>query len=370
MKIHKILAVALAIILGSLTLSACQLSKILKKDAETTDESTSETSEVEEMDLMSADLTQYITLGQYKGIKVTVETPLLTEEKFDESITELLTNNGYNEEVKDRAPVPGDTVNIDFEGYMDGVKFENGSASNQTIELSDNSGYIDGFADGIIGVMPGTNVTLDLTFPTDYYEDLAGKAVSFIITVNYIVGDFIVPQLDDAFVTKYSEGEYTTVDAFKENYRSKLEADLAAEAESAAYSELWKTIVTNAEVKAYPDQQVKYYFNAQKSQYEDYAASNSVDYNTILTYIGVTEESMMESARNYTKEDLVFFAIIKAENFIISDSEYAIGAAGYAEQAKATITQLEEYYGKDYIVESLLWDKVLKQLFMWAEITK
>jgi trigger factor len=218
--------------------------------------------------------------------------------------------------------------------------------------------------------MPGTTVTLNLTFPADYYADYAGKAVTFNVKLNYVQGDFIVPELDDAFVTKYSEGKYTTAEAFKEYYRGKVEADLAAAAESEAYTELWQLIVDNAEVLEYPEQQLQYYYNAQKSQYESYAASNNVDYATILSYMGVTEESMNESAKSYVKEDLVFYSIVKAEGFSISDEEYAVGAAGYAAQAGASVAQLEEYYGKDYIVDCLLWDEVLKQLFMWAEVSK
>jgi trigger factor len=369
MKINKLLALAVAVILCAGALASCQLSKLFRKDKD--NETAAETNAASDaMDFYNADLTQYIKLGQYKGIAITVDVPELTDDDFNQSLNELLSENGYYEQVTDRAPVPGDTVNIDYEGYIDGKKFDGGSAEDQTLELSENSGYIDGFAEGLVGVMPGTTVTLNLTFPADYYEDLAGKAVTFNVTVNYVHGEYMVPELNDEFVVKYTNGEYTTVEAFKEYYRAKLEADLAAEAENEAYTELWQRIVENAEVIQYPQQQVLYYFNAQKSQYESYAASNSIDYNTMLSYMGVTEESMMESARSYTKEDLVFYSIVKAEGFSISDSEYASGAAGYAEQAGATVAQLEAYYGKDYITECLLWDKVLKQLFIWADVAK
>ncbi len=371
MKIHKLFAIILAVLLGAGMLTSCQLSKLFNKDSETTSgETETETQVVEEMDLMNTDLTKYVRLGQYKGIKITVEVPELTEEEFNESITKLLTDNGDYAHVTDRASVPGDTVNIDFEGYMDGVKFEGGTAAGQSIELSENSGYIEGFADGLISVMPGTTVTLNLTFPTDYYEDYAGKAVIFNVKVNYIQGDFIVPELDDAFVTKYSEGKYTTVESFREYYRGKVEADLAAAAESEAYTELWQLVIGNAEILEYPEQQLKYYYNAQKSQYESYAASNNVDYATILSYMGVTEESMNESAKTYVKEDLVFYSIIKAENLSISDDEYKSGVEKYAELAGATAAQLEAYYGKDLIIQNLLWDEVQKQLFMWAVVDK
>ncbi len=362
------LAASLATLIIAGLLASCQLSELFKKDEETETTSGDQTENpTEAMDFLSVDLERYIKLGQYKGVSISLEKPLVSEAELDAAIDELLEKNGYFEEITDRASAAGDTLNIDFEGYIDGVKFEGGTAAGQEIELSDDSGYIDGFADGLYGVMPGSNVTLNITFPDDYYEEFAGKPVTFEVTVNYILGEYIIPAFDDEFVIKYTAGEHTTTAAFREYYRAALEADLAAAAESEAYSELWRAIVDGAEVLEYPEQQVNYYLDAQKAQYMSYAESNNMDYATMLAYMGVTEESMNESAKSYTKEDLVFYSIVKTEGFEITDAEYQSGAAGYAEQVGASVAELEEYYGKDYIIESLLWDEVLKQLFVWAD---
>ena len=147
------------------------------------------------------DLSKYITLGNYKGLPVIVEKAELSDEDFEKQIANLMTQNQYYEEITDRAAAEGDTLNIDFAGYLDGVQFQGGTAAGQTIPLTENSGYIDGFADGLVGVMPGTTVDLNLTFPTEYHSaDLAGKAVVFKVKVNYIQGELITPELNDEFV--------------------------------------------------------------------------------------------------------------------------------------------------------------------------
>lgn len=372
----RTVAAVLAALLSLLMLTSCQLSELTGKGETTaasgdvTTAPSGSNATAQPMDFTSVDPAKYVRLGEYRGVAVSVIPEVLTDEKFTESISALLAENSYYTEIKDRAAVSGDTLNINFAGYMNGEQFENGSADNQTITLSDQSGYIPGFSDGLIGAMPGSEVTLELTFPETYYEDVAGKPVTFIVKVNYIQGDKITPVLDNDFVSKYTEGKYTTVDAFNTYYRGVLEAELLKTAEDEAHTTLWKSIVGAAEVLEYPEQQVAYYMQMQKSQYEYYAQSYSMTYESVLAYMSVTEESMTESAREMTKEDLVFYSIVKAEGFEVSDEEYNAGAAKYAAEAGATVAALEEYYGKDYIIDCLLWDETLGQLFDWADVTR
>lgn len=378
----RIIAAAAAILLAAGCLTSCQLAEMIDKgeqttttadNAETTTPAPAETTpavKYDPVDFNEVDVLQYVTPAQYKGVAVTVTYEKLTDDQYAKAVDTLLTESSYYTQITDRAAATGDTLNINYKGFMDGEQFSGGTADGQTISLTENSGFIDGFADGLVGVNPGETVTLDLTFPENYYEDLAGKAVKFEVKVNYIQGDLITPLLDDAFVAKYTDGECTTVAAFEQYYRGVLQDELDEVAKSEAISTLWKGIVDETVVKEYPEQHVMYFYGQLIDQYEYYASYYSVDLATVMSLYGVTEESLMEAARTYAKEDMAFFAIAKLENISISDAEYTEGLANIAASAGTDSATLENYYGKEYIVESLLWDKVIAQIYDWAVVTE
>ncbi len=378
----RIIAALAALVMLTACLASCQLSELInKQDSETTPsdgaESTtpagSDTTTVEKydaMDFTQVDPLQYITPGEYKGVAVTVTREQLTEEAYDKAIQALLEENSTYTQITDRVTAEGDVINMDYKGFMDGEQFGGGTADGQTITLDENSGYIDGFADGLIGVMPGETVTLELTFPEDYYEDLAGKPVIFEVTVNYIQGEKIVPELDQAFVIRHTNGLMTGVEEFEEKFRQELQAELDGKAESEAMNALWTSVVEQAQVKEYPEQHVLHYYGELMGQYEYYASYYSMDLATVMSLYGATEESVMETARLYAKQDMVLYAIIGQEGIAVTDEEYIAKLDEIASSAGATAQAVEDYYGKDYIMESMLWDKVIIQLYDWAKVTE
>ena len=226
MKIVKPLIIAAALMLA---LSSCQLSQILPKKTEDPANTTGplmdftlsdNTSAAEPIDLATADLSVYLTLGNYKGLTAEEKVAPLTDEDFEAELTSYINSIPVYEEITDRPTAKGDTIIMDYVGKLDGVAFAGGTAQGQSIELSENSGYIDGFADGLIGVTPGSTVDLTLTFPTDYHAtDMAGKTVVFTVTVHYIQGDIVPPELTDEFVADFTGGDYTTAEAFRAFYR-------------------------------------------------------------------------------------------------------------------------------------------------------
>jgi trigger factor len=285
------------------------------------------------------------------------ETTLDTDEEVDARIQQEREKQATEAEVEGRAVVEGDTVNLDYSGSVDGVAFAGGTAQGQSIELSENSGYIDGFADGLIGVTPGSTVDLTLTFPTDYHAaDMAGKTVVFTVTVHYIQGEQITPELTDAFVTEFTGGDYTTVEAFRTFYRNYLDAAAAEKAHANALNTLWSAVFENTTFHQVPTEQVSYYHAQLKAQYESYAASYGMSYETILSLYGLTDESLKTQAEQYAKQDLVFYAIVKAESITVTEEEYTAGLADYAASSGVSSAEMEAYYGKDYIMESLVCD--------------
>ena len=377
---RRIVAILMCGILATMTLCSCQLSELFGTADETTlagdtttaapAETTAPVETVEAMDFTDVDLSKYIKLGDYVGIDVTLTVEMLTNEKYEEAVAELLNSAQYYEQITDRAAQKDDTVNVDFKGFMDGVQFEGGTAQDQTVPITDNSGYIEGFAEGIIGTKPGETVTVELNFPENYYEDLAGKAVTFEITVNYIHGELITPEMTDEFVTKYTDGEYKTVAEFEAYYRALIQESFEEAAKSDAISAMWDKVIELCEVIEYPEQQVTYYYQQQMSQCEYYAQSYGMTVEQVMSIMGWTEDTLMENARLYTKGDLAFNAISQKENIGISEEEYLTGLAKYAESAGTTSSVLEAYYGKDYIMENLLWDKVLVSIYDKATVTR
>ena len=366
--------------MAAMTLSSCQLYELFGNEEQTTPagdtttaaptDTTEPKETVEAMDFTDVDMSKYIKLGEYVGIDVTLTVEMLTNEKYESAVEELLTAEQYHEQIKDRAVEKGDTVNADFKGFMDGVQFEGGTAQDQTVPITESSGYIEGFAEGIIGAKPGETVKVELNFPEDYYEDLAGKAVTFEITVNYIQGELITPEMNDEFVSKYTDGEYKTVAEFEAYYREKLQEGYEETAKSNAISAMWDKVIELCEVIEYPEQQVNYYYQQQMSQCEYYAQSYGMTVEQVMSIMGWTEEILMENARLYTKGDLAFNAISQKENIGISEDEYLAGLAKYAASAGVEPAVLESYYGKDYIMENLLWDKVLVSIYDRATINR
>lgn len=377
MKHTKILIIAAAL---AMTLSSCQLSKWLPQKTEdpasTTDSLTTFTtsgsqSAAEPMDLANTDLSAYLTLGNYKGIAAEEKATLLTDEEFEAEFSAYVTSIPMYEEITDRPTQKGDVIIMDYVGKLDGVAFAGGTAQGQSIELSENSGYIDGFADGLIGVTPGSTVDLTLTFPTDYHStDMAGKTVVFTVTVHYIQGEAITPEITDAFITEFTDGDYTSVEAFRTFYREYLDAEALEQAHAQALNTLWSTVIEGTTFHKVPEEQTTYYYEQLKAQYQSYAASYGLTYETILSLYGLTDESLKVQAENYAKQDLAFYAIVKAEGLTITEEEYLAGLSAYALNAGAGATELEAYYGREYITESLLWDEMMEMLYNNANITK
>lgn len=378
----RIIAILLCGVITAMALCSCQLSEVFGNgedtttagSADTTTSSPADTAEpketVEAMDFTDVDMSKYIKLGEYVGIDVTLTVEKLTDEKYQKAIEELLNSKQYYEQIKDRAVEKGDTVNADFKGFMDGVEFQGGTAQDQTILVTDNSGYIEGFAEGIIGAKAGETVKVELNFPEDYYEDLAGKPVTFEITVNYIHGELKTPEMNDEFVSKYTDGEYKTVAEFETYYREKLQEGYEETAKGNAISAMWDKFLESCEVIEYPEQQVNFYYHQQMSQCEYYAQSYGMTVDQVMSIMGWTEEILKENARLYTKGDLALNAISQKDNVGISEDEYLAGLAKYAASAGVDPSVLESYYGKDYIMDDLLWDKVLVSIYERATITR
>lgn len=304
------------------------------------------------------EVSEYITLGQYKGIEITVEPLTVTDVEVDDVINDALKADATMEPITDRPVQKGDTVNIDYEGLMDGVAFEGGTAQGHNLEIGSNS-FVPGFEDGIIGANVGDKLELNLTFPTNYYEELAGKAVVFNVTVNSI-SQPIYPELTEAYVQESTE--YETIDAYRQAVREDLEAQNAEEMENEKIYNLFTTVIENADIKSFPQTLIDYYSAQGNYLYTSEASAYGMDLESYVSASGITMEEYNEYiksyAENFATQELILQAVANTESIEVSnvelqeEVEYALSYYGVE-----TEDELFKIVSKDQIKNSLIQQK-------------
>lgn len=300
------------------------------------DTTSTEGTEIEEPEYLENELVKgeykledYINLGQYKGIEVSVAPVSVSDEDIYIAIQSELGEYGAPlVEVTGRAVKLGDTVNIDYEGLKDGIAFDGGTGTNYDLRIGSGS-FIPGFEDGLIGAKTGDKLDLDITFPENYgTEELAGQPVVFKVTVN-MIQEY---QLTEDYVT--TNTEYKNVEEYlagaKDDLMEEKEASRQAEIENSVYN----SIVEGSTISSLPQTLLDYYKNDIKVYYTNFAMAYGMEFADFLSASGVTEEQFdadaTEYAKNMATRDLVYGAIIKAENIELSDEEYVEQVAAIA----------------------------------------
>ncbi len=273
----------------------------------------------------------YIALGQYKGIEITVAPAVVTEEDLQVAIQSELGENGATlEEITGRAVKRGDTVNIDYEGLKDGVAFEGGTFAGHDLMIGSNS-FIPGFEDGIIGAKTGDKLDLNITFPENYdSQELAGQPVVFKVTVNKIQEY----KLTEDYVTENTE--YANIEQYKAALKDSLMEEKEASRQAEIEYSIYNNIVAASTISSLPQTLLDYYKNDMKVYYSNFAMAYGMDFAGFLSISGVTEEEFDKDAEGYAKNmatrDLVYNAIIKAEGMELSEEEYNEKALLLAEE--------------------------------------
>ena len=177
---------------------------------------------------ISTDVYPEVTLGDYKGLEVEKTEASVTDEQVQAELDRMAQNVASTETV-DRAAQMGDTANIDFEGFDNGVPFNGGKGDNFDLKLGSGS-FVPGFEEQIVGMTAGEEKDIDITFPEDYHAELAGKPVVFHVKLNKVT-ETVIPAQDDEFAKDVSEFE--TLDALKADIRAKALESAQKQADSA-----------------------------------------------------------------------------------------------------------------------------------------
>lgn len=317
------------------------------------------------------DWEEYLDMGEYKGIHIEQERFEVSDADIEDRINSELESSAEPEKITTGTVKSGDVLNIDYEGKRDGVAFDGGTAQGAKLEIGSNS-FIPGFEDGLIGVNVGDTVDLNLNFPDPYPNnpDLAGAAVVFTVTVNYIEGtEILTPELTDEWVAENSES--TTVDAYREEVRAALETENQQLMESGINEKMTTALITIAGIQSYPDELIELYQGQVTTNIEAYAQAYGMELEDFLSeYYGMSleeyEEQALLTAQAAAAQKMAFDTVAKRENLTITQVELNEKETEIATQyGYASVEDFEATYGtevREDVLDQLTSEKVIAWL--------
>ena len=333
-------------------------------------EETEETSEGPTTAELMADIDveKCVTLGQYKGITVEKSIQPVTDEDVEEAIQSALADFPVEEE--GRAAQEGDTVNIDYVGRIDGEEFEGGSDQGADLVLGSGR-FIEGFEDGLIGAVAGETRTLNLTFPSDYTQELSGKAVEFTVTVNAV--KVPLEQPTDEWVAANIDG-YSTVEEYRAAIRSQQEENNQQTADDQVQYTAWTQVVDSSTIHEYPQTLVDMGKDLYRQQAEMYAQFSGMELEDFIESSGITmeeyEANAEEYGRNIAAQALVAQAICDAEGYAIGDETYQAELEQMMSDYGVTEDELYESYGRDNVEQTIQLQRVYDLIMANATVTE
>lgn len=310
-----------------------------------------------------------VTLGQYKGIEAVRQIFEVSEDDIANELENARKQNARKVSVEREAQM-GDFANIDFDGYLNGERFDGGKAEGYELELGSNS-FVPGFEEQVVGMKIGEEKDIDITFPEQYVEGLAGKAVVFKIKLNSLTVSEL-PELDDEFA---QDNGFDTLDEYKEDVKANIAKRFAEEAEAAVRSSIMRQASENTTV-AVPEVMIN---EKIEEMVRNYAANfgmsdSSIPLDQLLATLGI-DENMMEqnlrpSAEIQVRNELMIEAIIAAEGIEATEEEVEAYIAKIAESYNVPADNIKTYFGTEYITNELKKEKATDLVINNAVITE
>ena len=307
---------------------------------------------------LTTDVYPEVTLGDYKGLEVEKAEAEVTDAQVQAELDRMAQNVASTETVE-RAAEMGDTANINFEGFDNGVAFDGGKGENFDLKLGSGS-FVPGFEEQIVGMSAGEEKDIDITFPEDYHAELAGKAVVFHVKVNS-VSVTNVPAQDDEFAKDVSEFE--TLEELKSDIRAKelekIQKQLDSAFEQACVDKAAENVTVDmpaALIEAELDNQMERFgYQLQMSGYsmEQYAKMMGGDLSTM-------RNAFRPAAEKQAKTNVTLAKIVEAEGIIVSDEDMEAEYKAMAEQYSLEIEKIKGMVPADEIKASLETRKAVK----------
>ena len=307
---------------------------------------------------ISTDVYPEVTLGDYKGLEVEKAPVEITDEQVQAELDRMAQNVASTETVE-RAAQMGDTANIDFEGFDNGVPFDGGKGDNFDLKLGSGS-FVPGFEEQIVGMTAGEEKDIDITFPENYAAELAGKPVVFHVKLNKVTVT-VVPAQDDEFAKDVSE--FDTLDELKADIRTKALENAQKQIDSAFETACVEKAAANvtvempkAMIEAELDNQMERFgYQLQMSGYsmEQYAKMMGGDVSTM-------RNAFRPAAEKQALTNVTLAKIVEVEGIEANEDEIAAEFEALAGKYEMTVEKIKEMIPVEEVKESLVTRKAVK----------
>jgi trigger factor len=312
-----------------------------------------------------------VEVKNYKGMKVERTVHTVSDEDVQKQLEMLQKRNARQVIAEDEAVV-GDTVILDYTGFCEDEQFEGGTAENQSLKLG-SATFIPGFEEQLVGVKPGEERDINMTFPAEYHaEKLAGKDAVFKCKVHEIKREEL-PVLDDEFAKDVSE--FDTLEELKADQKRKLEESAGKAKEYSGKNAVVEKLLELNPFEA-PEAMIENEALNMLDEYAQQLKSQGIDLQLFLNYTGKTEEDlkndMRPDAEKRVKSRLALKAVERLEGIEATDEEIEAEYEKMAEQYKMEVEKLKELFGKDnskLLREDIVNNKTIQMLYDNAVFT-
>lgn len=293
-----------------------------------------------------------VKLGDYKGLEVEKQNAELTDEELQEQIDHSLGHLAEMVIKEEGAVEEGDTVNLDFDGYVDGEQFEGGQAEGYDLEIGSGM-FIPGFEEQLVGLNTGDEKDVKVTFPEEYHaEELAGKEATFKVKINEVKYKN-VPELDDEIANEL-DSDADNVEEYKQNLRKRLEEEKKVNAENVEKEEAINKAVENAEVDI-PEAMINTELNRMMQEFEQRIQQSGLNLETYFQISGQDEsqlrEQMKDDAEARVKTNLTLTAIANAEDIEASDEDIDKELEAMSEQFGISAEDIKKTLGNTDLIK-------------------
>ena len=299
-----------------------------------------------------------VELGQYKGLEAVKAEVKVMAADVNARLKEMADRNSRLVAVE-RAVKKGDTANIDFEGFDNGVAFAGGKGDAFDLEIGSGS-FVPGFEDQLIGMKAGEEKDIDITFPENYTPELAGKPVVFHVKVNEVKVKEL-PAIDDEFAKDVSE--FDTLKELKADIKKKMIEERTTAAQR-AFEDVLMTKVAEGVKADIPEEMIELQAQQLVDGFKQQLAAQGIPYDQYLKMTGMEEAKIMadakEPAANQVKMDLAIRAIIKAEGLEVSDEEVEAEMKNVADKYGMDLDTVKKYLRAEDVKEQVMREKVIK----------
>lgn len=287
----------------------------------------------------------FLTLGDYKGIEVSVE---VSDSDVKDEISSVLEETELYEKIEGTAK-SGDKVSINYKGSLDGKLMDDWCSENEYIEIGAEDIFAE-FDTSVTGMNTGETKNIEVAIPDDYGDDVVdGKVMQFEITLNYICGNAIPQELTDEFVTEYSEGECTSVDAFNDYVKNNLYQDNV----DGIGDDIWTKVIENVTLDKYQKGELNSAVDETMESYKNFAEFSGYTLDELLESIGMTEDDCKDVAKDTALDRMTAKTVAAKEGIKLDDDSYKkllVESMEYEnnEDASMTLDEIADDYKEVY----------------------